>query len=212
MAGRGRRGRGGGGARAAPLKRAAAGAGAAEPWSGPVAGRACVCLCFARARSSASRRGAAKVCGVFSSSPRPRPCRLHEPLPSPLPTEGLSPGTARAAPFSLLRPRAGRWNVGTSADGPLSLPEKRKDGKKRGEQLGGCSQRVEPSRNGHFGVLCGLFSHGRCALHPLPSKERRVGASRNINLPTGREAPSLPGRQKTRTSTFITSLLPLLPS
>lgn len=170
MAGRGRRGRGGGGARAAPLKRAAAGAGAAEPWSGPVAGRACVCLCFARARSSASRRGAAKVCGVFSSSPRPRPCRLHEPLPSPLPTEGPSPGTARAAPFSLLRPRAERANVGTSADGPLSLPEKRKGGKKRGEQLGGCSQGSSRAGTATLGFCAVYFLTDVVPSTPFPVK------------------------------------------
>lgn len=125
----------------------------------------------------------------------------------PLPAEG----TQLAAPFSPLRPRTERADVGPSADGPLSLPEKRKDGKGDG-QLGGCLQRVEPHKNGHFGVLCVLFSHRRCALHPLPSKGQGEGTSRNINLPTGRESPSLPGRQKTRTSTFITSLLPLLPS
>lgn len=102
--------------------------------------------------------------------------------------------------------------MGPSADWLLSLPEKRQDGKQRGKQLGGCLHRVEPSRNDHFGVLCGLFARGRYTLHPLPSKERGEGASRNINLPTGQEAPSLPGFQKTRTSTFITSLLPLLPS
>lgn len=126
---------------------------------------------------------------------------------TPLPAEE----TELAAPFSPLRPRAGRADVGPSADEPLSLPEKRKDGK-GDRQLRGCSQTVEPRKNGHFGILCGLFSHRRCALHPLPSKGQGEGTSRNINLPTGRESPSLPGRQKTRTSTFITSLLPLLPS
>lgn len=49
------------------------------------------------------------------------------------------------------------------------------------------------------------------ALRPLPGQKREE-ASGNINLPTGREAPNLPGCQKTRTSTFITFLLPLLPS
>lgn len=88
----------------------------------------------------------------------------------PLPAEG----TQLAAPFSPLRPRTERADVGPSADGPLSLPEKRKDGKGDG-QLGGCLQRVEPHKNGHFGVLCGLFSHRRCALHPLPSKGQGEG-------------------------------------
>lgn len=47
---------------------------------------------------------------------------------------------------------------------------------------------------------------------PFPVRNGREEASGNINLPTGREAPNLSGCQKTRTSTFITSLLPLLPS
>lgn len=178
MAGRGRRGRGGeegGGARAAPLKRAAARAGAAQPWSEPESGRACVCLCFAPARSSASRGDAAKVCGVFGFSPSPWPCRLRAPLPPPLLTEGPSPGKARAAPLSPLRPRAERVNVGPRANGLLSLPEKKERGKKGGKQLSGYLQRVEPSSNGHFGGLCGLFSRGRRVLHPLPCKSERRG-------------------------------------
>lgn len=205
--------------RAAPLKRAAARAGAAEPRSQPEPqpdpGRACVCLCFAPARSSASRGAAAKVCGVFSSSPLPCPASSTTPLLPPTQASGQNPGTARAAPFFPLRPWGRRTNVSLGADGPLSVPKHRKDGKKGDKQPRGCSQKVQPGGNGHFGVLCVLYSRGRRTLRPLSSQEGRAvgwGASRNINLPTGREAPSLPGCQKTRTSTFITSLLPLLPS
>ena len=134
MAGRGRRGRGGGGggARAAPLKRAAAGAGAAERRSEPE--RACVCLCFVRARSSASRGAAAKVCGVFRSSPpRPWPCRLRAPLyPFSWP-RGPSPGTARAATFSSLGP-AGREGEHESECGPALDTSRKRTRREAGGQ------------------------------------------------------------------------------
>lgn len=47
---------------------------------------------------------------------------------------------------------------------------------------------------------------------PFQVRNGKEEASENINLPTGREAPNLSDCKKTRTSTFITSLLPLLPS
>lgn len=102
--------------------------------------------------------------------------------------------------------------MGTSADGPLSLPEKRKDGKKPGKQLAGVCKGSSRAGTASLGFCAVYFLTDVVPSTPFPGKNRRVGASRNINLPTGREAPSLPSRQKTRTSTFITSLLPLLPS
>lgn len=57
----------------------------------------------------------------------------------------------------------------------VTCSEKENTGRRGGKQLGGCSPRVELSRKGYFGGLCGLFSHGRSALHPFPRKGRGAG-------------------------------------
>jgi hypothetical protein len=127
---------------------------------------------------------------------------------------GSSPGMARAASFSPSSPENQEGEQGPGGRRVLVTSKKRKR-RKGSKQPGGCSQKVEPCRNDHFGGCVVYFLEGVAPSVPFPVKNggrEVVEASQDINLPTGREAPSLPGCQKTRTSTFITSLLPLLPS
>lgn len=103
---------------------------------------------------------------LFSPSPA---------LPPPLPAEGPQPGDDAGSCLLPSWPAGREGERGSARRWALVTCRKKKDGKKAGGQLGGCLQRVEPSSNGHFGVPCGLFSRGRCALHPLPCKERGEG-------------------------------------
>lgn len=188
-------GRGRGAGRA--FKAGSTGAGAAQPRSSPSSGgRAFVYVSLGPVQVlPAAPRPKSGV--LQGSSPRPQPCKHRAPLTTPSWGPGPRPGTAPAAPFSPLRPRAARANAGPSADGPLSLPAKKKIREKGGKQLGGCSPRVELSRKGYFGVLCGLFSHGRSALHPFPRKGRGGGGGKSEHKSSNRSGSAKsPGSQE----------------
>lgn len=157
--------------------------------------RACVCLCLALARSSAAHGGAAQVSRVPGSSPAPGPCDA----PPAHPSQTSGPlGLAQATPVFASPPADQQGERGVWVQTCQCHFQREKRGPTPQDPLVRKSEvyflgDVEPSA-------------------PFQVRNGKEEASENINLPTGREAPNLSDCKKTRTSTFITSLLPLLPS
>lgn len=105
----------------------------------------------------------------YAALPPPRTLAI------PPPNGGSEPGDGAGSSLLLSSPAGREGERGYERRRALVTSRKKKRREEAGQAAGGCLQRVEPSRNGQFGVLCGLFSHGRCALHPLPRKEPEGG-------------------------------------
>lgn len=161
--------------------------------SAVVGGRACVRLFMFGSGSlkclPRRRRGSRQSPGQFSRSPALR-------FPHTHPSQARGPlGLAQATPV-------------------FSSPPADQQGE-RGVWVQTCQGHFQPEREDRPAGLRRsevyfLGDVGPSA--PFQGRNGKEEASGNINLPTGREAPNLSDCMKTRTSTFITSLLPLLPS
>lgn len=116
-----------------------------------------------------------------------RPRRLRALLPSP-PSGGPEPEDCAGSPLLLSSPAGREGECGSERKRALVTSrnrEKREEGRQAAQRVF-AKGRAEQQRP--LWGWCGLFSRGRCALHPFPYKNGGEGSSRNVNLPTGQEA------------------------
>lgn len=171
MAGRGRRGRGGGGGRGTGR---AFKAGSGQSWRSraAVGARAGVRLfmfrsgplkCFPRRRSQSLWR-----LPLFSSSPALPPPR---PLVLPSPRRGgPSPGTARAATFSPLRPRAGGRTWVRARTGSCHFQKKDKTGSRGASSSAGVCKGSSQAGTTTLGFCVVYLLAGVVPTTPFPVK------------------------------------------